>query len=70
MLSSEAAVWAGEEDCLKSFARFIAGSPDKWLPLSSALVENRLRGQKDWRQSLSPAKWLRTTTNNIVQNRG
>ena len=67
MLYSEAAVWAGQENCLKSFARFIAGSGDKWQPLASALVENRLRGQKDWRHASSPAKWVKRVTDTIAE---
>ncbi len=67
MLYSEAAVWAGQENCLRSFARFIVGSADRWQPLSSALVENRLSGQKDWRQAFSPVKWVRSVANSIAE---
>jgi hypothetical protein len=67
MFYSAAMVWAGRKDCLESFARFITGSSDKWLALSSALVENHLKGQKDWRHSYSPVKWVKGVTNNIAE---
>lgn len=67
MLFSEIMVWAGQTDCLRMFAKFIAGSPDKWQPLSQALVENHLEGQKDWRHARAPVHWVKQVTNTIAQ---
>ena len=66
MLFSEIMVWAGQTDCLKTFAGFIAGSREKWLPFSQALVENNLQGQKDWRQAKTPVHWVKRVTNTIA----
>ncbi len=65
MLFSEIMVWAGLTDCLQMYARFIAGSADKWLSLSQALVENHLEKQKDWRHARAPVHWVKRVTNNI-----
>jgi hypothetical protein len=61
----EAMVWIGDEKCLRMMSECIAGTKDKWLPVSRALVENHLVGQKDWRDAKSPAKWVKTVANTI-----
>ncbi len=66
MLYNEAAVWAEQNGCLKIMAQFITGSADKWQSLSQALVENKLNGQKDWRDAKSPVKWVKARTNQIA----
>jgi hypothetical protein len=67
MLFSEAAVWAEQKTTLENFAQFIIGSPDKWQPLCSVLVENQLAGLNDWRQADSPVKWVKKVANPIAQ---
>jgi len=66
MLLGELLVCCGDVDCLRIFSKHVAGSADRWQSLSRALTENRLFGQKDWRQASSPAKWVSRTTNNIA----
>jgi hypothetical protein len=66
MLLGQLLVYRGDVPCLQIFSRHIVGSPDKWEALSLALVENELSGHKDWRHATSPAKWVKSTANNIA----
>ena len=63
----ESMVWAQQESSLRMTAKFFAGSPDKWLALSQAVVENHLEGQKDWRHANEPAQWVKGVTNTIAR---
>jgi hypothetical protein len=53
-------------DTLRTLTLFIAGGEEKWPAFLQALIENNLKGQKDWRQANSPALWVRGATNRIA----
>jgi hypothetical protein len=59
MLVADLLICTGDVDCIQILSRYIAGSAEKWLSFSTAIVENHLSGQKDWREANSPAKWLK-----------
>jgi hypothetical protein len=66
VLCTELMVWAGHQDCIQTFSKYIAGSDEDWQFFSRAVMENGLLGQRDWRHATSPAKWVKTTTNNLA----
>lgn len=66
MISAELMVCTGDVDCIQTLSRYIAGSAEKWVAFSRALVENQLVGHQDWRQAKSPAIWVKMTTNHIA----
>jgi hypothetical protein len=66
MLAVDLLICTGDVQCIQLLSHYIAGSTEKWQCFSSAIVENHLSGQKDWRQAKSPAKWVKTATNNLA----
>jgi hypothetical protein len=59
---------AAPEGCLQILSHYVAGSAAKWEYLCRAIVENSLAGRRDWREATSPAKWVKTATNNLANN--
>jgi hypothetical protein len=66
MVVADLLICTGDVECIQILSRYIAGSAGKWPLFSRAVVENHLSGKKDWREANSPAKWVKTTTNNLA----
>ena len=78
---AELVVYDGDEDALKNFAKKALGSGSYWtyeirgqrirvekLPvLERALVENHLRGWKDWRNATNPQSWVADVARKIAE---
>ena len=60
-------VYDGDEEALKNFTKAALLRRDEWPSLTMALVENHLKGQKDWRQADNATKWMRDVADKIAR---
>jgi hypothetical protein len=60
------AVYDDNEAALRNIAQLVVGKSSAWPQLSRALVENHLKGWRDWRQSEDPQKWVAKVARHLM----
>ena len=67
VLEMELIVCVGCVEGIELLSHHVVGSAEQWPSFTQALVGNRLHRQRDWMHAKSPAKWVKTATNNLVR---